>query len=59
MQVTNKSLSPLIFADGRLLAAGETKDLPDLDQKHGVHAAWLEAGMIEYGEDEKKTTTKK
>lgn len=70
MKVTNNSLSPLVFADGRLLRAGETKNLPDVDQEHSVHKAWLAAGMIEFAEagdvdpdvgdkTGKKTSTKK
>ena len=47
MKITNLSQSQLTLPTGEVLDKGETVEVKDIDEKHHVVAAWLDAGLIE------------
>ena len=47
MKITNLSQATLTLPTGEVLGKGETVEVKDVDEKHHVVSAWLDAGLIE------------
>lgn len=58
MLVTNTGKSPLRFVSGQKLAVGQSLEIEDLDLKHPVHAAWVEAKLFSVDSEAPKGKTK-